>query len=60
MCLICIELTKQRMTPPEAMRAAREYVEMGVREHYQELLEALEKWDVETLERLLNEIDETR
>lgn len=62
MCLICVELIKQRMTLTEAKRAAGEYsrVEGESRDqdkHISDLYDALTRDDFEKLGELLDEID---
>lgn len=63
MCLICVELIKQRMTIPEAERAARELVVLTPQdlwakdslEHTIELLESLEDLDLDKLGKVIEE-----
>ena len=57
MCLICIDLIKQKMSISEAYRAARELSETpeGLDKHIFELGLALDSLDLEALERILEE-----
>lgn len=66
MCMICVELLKQKMTIPEAERAASELVRSSLiddpkkfdwtkQKHYKKLKEALENLDLEKLNDVLEE-----
>lgn len=45
MCLICVEMQKERMHPTEAYRALREFDDstLEAKEHKQEVLEKIHK-----------------
>lgn len=57
MCLICVELIKQKMSISEAWRAARELSETaeGLDKHIFDLGLALDSGDLEALDRILEE-----
>ena len=60
MCLICVELIKQRMTVTEAEKAVGEYfigptVLADKMEHFKKLKRALEELDLEELNKALTE-----
>lgn len=56
MCMICVDLIKQRMTLQEAKKNAREmnYTREGS-DHYAELEQAIEKGDMDRLNEMLDE-----
>ena len=57
MCLICVELIKQRMTIVEARKACTEIIRSESDDHTEELLIAIDNMDLEKLGELLEESD---
>lgn len=60
MCLICVDLIKQKLTLNEAMRNAQELGHTEVenweqRQHYQDLHDAIYDGDLERLDEVLKE-----
>lgn len=55
MCLICIELIKQRMTPTEARKAATEIIRTETNEHVEALAIAIDNLDFDRIAELLEE-----
>jgi mevalonate kinase len=56
MCLICVDLIKQKMTLPEAQRNASEMnLTRSGSDHYAELEKAIKELDLEKLGQLLDE-----
>ncbi len=58
MCVICVELLKQRMSIVEAEKAIEEIRLLGSegdKQHVEELKEALEELDFESLERIFGD-----
>lgn len=67
MCLICVELIKHRMTTSEAKNAVKELITLSSEyleknnqmEHSKKLLKALEDFNLENLEAVIDEGTET-
>jgi len=61
MCVICVELMKQRMTLAEAERNSREMIATGKPgedvSHYRDLNRAVSEGDLEALADILDESD---
>jgi len=56
MCMICVDLIKQRMTLVEASRNAREMnTTRAGSDHYMELEQAIENLDLDKLAKVLDE-----
>jgi ABC-type uncharacterized transport system fused permease/ATPase subunit len=58
MCIICVELLKQKMSMPEAARNLRELISLPDRiakKHQEELYKALDETDLDALDRIIIE-----
>ena len=55
MCIICVELEKNKLTPWEAARNRREFLEILDDDHLEELNEKINQKLLEYLENLNNE-----
>ena len=55
MCIICVELEKKKLTPWEAARNRREFLEILDDDHLEELNEKINQKLLEYLENLNNE-----
>lgn len=54
MCLICVDLVKQKMTLKEAHRAGIEIAMGKADDHNLRLLQAIEELDLEALDKILD------
>ncbi|MHA1676046.1 MAG: hypothetical protein ACTSU6_02595 [Candidatus Njordarchaeales archaeon] len=61
MCIICVELLRQKLSIPEASKNAREMLSGAKNNeefwHYEDLLEAMDNDDFDKLDKILEEQD---